>query len=89
MDGRTERMAMIKVFTTNKCAYCPSVKKYLDMKGAAYEVIDVTDEPKLIEEASHISNVYSVPQTLFPNGKVVVGPNMGQLAEQLKELNDE
>lgn len=29
---------MITIFTRENCAYCPMVKKYLDIKGVEYEV---------------------------------------------------
>lgn len=74
---------MIKVFTTKTCAYCPSVKKYLSMKGKKYQEIDVTEDLNLIKPASKVSGLYTVPQVMFENGKVVVGLNYAALADNL------
>ena len=77
-------MTKVKVFTTQTCSYCPSVKKYLDMKKVDYEIVDVTTDIDLIKEASSHSGAFTVPQTLFQTETekmVVVGPNYGSLAK--------
>ena len=63
---------MITVFTTNACAYCAMVKKFLDLKGADYQIVNIEEEPARREEAFSLSGVSSVPVTT--NGsEVVVG----------------
>lgn len=76
---------MTKIFTTNTCAYCPMVKKFLDMKGEKYEVIDVTDDPDKRQELFDATGALTVPITQIGD-KYIIGPNYGQLAEALKTV---
>lgn len=63
---------MLKIYTTTQCAYCAMVKKFLDLKGAKYEVINLDEQPEKREEAVALSGAMSVPVTT--NGSdVVVG----------------
>ena len=39
----------VKLFTTKSCVKCNGVKRWLDIRGIAYEVIDVTDKPDLAD----------------------------------------
>ena len=73
----------VRVFSTATCAYCPSVKKYLDNKGIKYEVIDCTDDVRQLEPASEVSGVFTVTQTKIGH-EVIVGLNYGKLAESLR-----
>lgn len=69
---------MLKIYTTTQCAYCAMVKRFLDLKGAKYEVINLDDNPKMREEAIAISGAMTVPVTT--NGEsVVVGWNPSKL----------
>lgn len=77
----------MKLFTTKTCAYCPMVKKYLDMKGIKYEVVDTTDDPQLLREASDISGQVTVPQLLH-EGEVIVGYNLPRLAAFSNKILD-
>jgi len=71
---------MLKIYTTTQCAYCAMVKKFLDLKGKKYEVINLDEQPELREEAMRISGAMTVPVTT--NGeKVVVGWNASKLME--------
>lgn len=77
---------MTKIFTTKTCAYCSSVKKYLDMKGEVYEVIDLDDMPtELRQELYNKTGAMTVPITQIGE-KYIIGPNYGQLAEALRGL---
>lgn len=40
-------MPHIRIFTTRICPYCRRAKALLDKKGAAYQEIDVSDDPAL------------------------------------------
>jgi len=75
----------ITIFTTNTCAYCSMVKKFLDMKGHKYEVINLDDHPERNQEAYEISNgALTVPITVVTKHddtkEVVVGYNLSKLA---------
>jgi glutaredoxin len=75
----------ITIFTTNTCSYCAMVKKYLDMKGKNYEVVNLDDHPERNEEALEVSGgALTVPITVVTkeddSRAVVVGYNLAQLA---------
>ncbi len=74
----------ITVFTTNTCAYCAMIKKFLDMKGKQYEVVNLDEHPERRQEAYDASGALTVPITIIEKeGKpkaVVVGWNVAQLA---------
>lgn len=71
---------MIKIFTTNTCAYCRIVKKFLDSKGKTYEVINLDDNPERQEEAFKLSGAMTVPITVVDDTDVIIGWNPGRLA---------
>jgi glutaredoxin 3 len=45
----------ITIYTTNTCAYCVMVKKYLDNKGHQYEVVNLDEQPHRQKEALEVS----------------------------------
>lgn len=78
----------ITIFTTNTCAYCAMVKKYLDHKNLKYEVVNLDDHPERNQEAFDISGgAMTVPITIIRRAElepqVVVGWQIGQLARAL------
>ena len=69
---------MIQIYTTNTCAYCKMVKKFLSLKGKQYEEINLDEQPERRAEAMKISGALTVPITT--DGKaVVVGWNPSKL----------
>lgn len=74
----------ITIFTTNTCAYCVMVKKFLDMKQQQYEVVNLDDHPERQEEALRLSGALAVPITVFTKDSggpdIVVGYNIAKLA---------
>lgn len=74
----------ITIFTTNTCAYCAMVKKYLDAKGFGYEVINLDEKPERQAEALSLSGALTVPITLVTkhddSKEVIVGYNLAKLA---------
>lgn len=78
---------MITVFTTNTCAYCAMVKKFLDHKGKEYQVVNLDTNPERRQEAYELSGgALTVPITAITeegNSKVVVGWNPARLTEAL------
>jgi glutaredoxin 3 len=75
----------ITVFTTNTCSYCAMVKKFLDMKGQKYEVVNLDEHPERNQEALEASNnALTVPITVITKDdgskQAVVGYNLSQLA---------
>lgn len=77
----------ITVYTTNTCAYCGMVKKYLGNKGYQYEEVNLDNEPHRQQEALALSGALTVPVTVVTKDddsqEVVVGWNLSQLAPAL------
>jgi len=77
----------ITVFTTNTCAYCSMVKKWLDSKNIAYNTVNLDDNPDRQKEIYEKSGALTVPVTLVEdeNGKedVVIGFNLPRLASAI------
>lgn len=69
---------MIKIYTTNTCAYCKMVKDFLTMKGKPFEVVNLDEQPDKQAEAYAISGALTVPVTT-DGSSVVVGWNAAGL----------
>ena len=74
----------ITIYTTDTCAYCGMVEKFLDMKGLKYEVVNLDQNPDMQDEVFKMSGSLTVPITLVTrqdNSKeIVVGYNLSRLA---------
>ncbi|HSW66361.1 MAG TPA: glutaredoxin family protein [Bacillota bacterium] len=74
----------ITIFTTNTCAYCAMVKKWLDTKGHNYEVVNLDEKPERQAEALRLSGALTVPVTVVTkhddSQEVIVGFNLARLA---------
>jgi len=74
----------ITIFTTNTCSYCVMVKRFLDMKGHSYQVVNLDDYPERQAEALELSGALTVPITVVTkqddSKEVVVGYNLAKLA---------
>jgi glutaredoxin len=74
----------ITIFTTNTCAYCGMVKKWLQSKGMGYEEVNLDQNPERQAEALAVSGALTVPVTVITKEDdtqaVVVGYNLAQLA---------
>ena len=77
----------ITVYTTNTCAYCVMVKKYLGNKNYDYEEVNIDVEPHRQQEALELSGALTVPVTVVTkeddSREVVIGFNLQQLAPAL------
>jgi len=74
----------ITIFTTNTCAYCGMVKKYLGAKGFSYEEVNLDQNPERQAEAMALSGALTVPVTVVTkqddSREVIVGFNLAKLA---------
>jgi len=74
----------ITIFTTNTCAYCVHVKRFLDAKGHSYEVVNLDENPERQAEAQRLSGALTVPVTVVTkqddSQEVIVGFNLARLA---------
>jgi len=64
------------ILTRPSCAWCPTLKTYLQHKGVEYTEEVSWDEPK-------------VPVTIFPDGTKQVGYNIIKLADKINELRED
>lgn len=74
----------ITIFTTNTCAYCHMVKRWLGAKGYEYVEVNLDEHPDRQAEAMQASGQMAVPVTVITkqddSQAVVVGYNLAQLA---------
>lgn len=71
---------MVTVYTTNSCAFCPMVKKFLTIKNIPYQEVDVTNDPATRSLLLQKTGMQQVPVTM--NGdNFVVGYNPARLAQ--------
>jgi glutaredoxin 3 len=74
----------ITIFTTNTCAYCVMVKKWLQAKGFNYEEVNLDTDPHRQAEAYQMSGQLAVPVTVVTkqddSKEIVVGYNLAKLA---------
>jgi glutaredoxin 3 len=74
----------ITIFTTNTCAYCVMVKKWLSAKGMGYQEVNLDEHPERQQEAYEMSGQLSVPVTVVTkqddSKEVIVGYNLAKLA---------
>ena len=74
----------ITIFTTNTCSYCVMVKRFSDMKGHSYDVVNLDEHPERQLEALAVSGALTVPITVVTkeddSQQVVIGYNLSQLA---------
>ncbi|MBU2036978.1 glutathione S-transferase N-terminal domain-containing protein [Patescibacteria group bacterium] len=73
---------MIKVYSTPACAYCVTLKKFLDEKGIKYESIDVSQSAKDLQEMIDKSGQMGVPVVEI-DGQIIVGFNKNKIVELL------
>lgn len=74
---------MLTVYTTNTCGYCAMVKKFLDMKGVEYQVVNLDEYPERQKEALEMSGALTVPVST-DGQSVVVGWNPGKLMDMIR-----
>lgn len=74
----------ITIFTTNTCAYCGMVKKWLGAKGHNYTEVNLDEHPERQSEAMQLSGALTVPVTVVTKDddsrEVIVGFNLAKLA---------
>ncbi|HUD06618.1 MAG TPA: glutaredoxin family protein [Candidatus Saccharimonadales bacterium] len=77
----------ITIFTTNTCAYCVMVKKFLRVKGVSYDEVNLDEKPELQSQAYELSGQLAVPVTVVTkhddSREIVVGYNLAKLAPAL------
>lgn len=74
----------IRIYTTNTCAYCVMVKKWLQAKGHTWEEVNVEEHPERAQEAFEVSGQLAVPVTVVTKENdeqdIIIGYNLAKLA---------
>ncbi len=74
----------ITIYTTNTCAYCVMVKRWIQTKGMSYNEVNLDDNPDRQREALAVSGALTVPVTVITkqddSQEVVVGFNLAKQA---------
>lgn len=83
-------MKKITVYTTNSCAYCEMVKRFLNGKGVDFNVVNLDEEPaevrqRVIEMSGAMTVPVIVVEKELETGEtevmdITVGWNPGKLA---------
>lgn len=78
----------ITIYTTNTCAFCVMVKRWLKEKGFTYDEVNIDDMPERAQEPFEISGQLAVPVTVVTkeddSKEVIVGFNLAQLAPAVR-----
>lgn len=74
----------ITIYSTNTCAYCVMVKKWLTSKGLTYTEVNLDENPERANEPYELTKQLAVPVTVVTRDddtkSVVVGFNLSKLA---------
>lgn len=68
------------VYTTNSCAYCVMVKKYLTAKNVQFTEVNLEDNPEKRQELFERTGAMTVPIT-EKDGQYVIGWSPSELAK--------
>jgi glutaredoxin 3 len=73
----------ITIYTTNTCAYCEMVKKFLNTKSLEYTVVNMDEHPEVRQSIIEMSGAMTVPVTVVEdeagNKNITVGWNPAKL----------
>jgi mycoredoxin len=76
----------IVVYGTTWCPDCVRAKRVLAQHNAAYQWIDITEDPDAAAYVQQLNvGMRSVPTIVFPDGTVLVEPSNSELASKLNE----
>jgi len=75
-------MFKVRVFSTQMCPYCVTLKEFLKQRNIEFEDIDVTEDEKAREEMIQKSGQMGVPVVEI-DGEIVVGFDKERICELL------
>lgn len=75
-------MKKVIVYTKNSCPNCDQVKWALNAAEVEYETRNIEENKEYVEWLAD-KNYMSVPVTVFPSGKELVGFEFGEFAAEL------
>ncbi|PIR91570.1 NrdH-redoxin [bacterium (Candidatus Gribaldobacteria) CG_4_10_14_0_2_um_filter_41_16] len=73
---------MIKVYSTQSCPYCVTLKEFLKANSVIFEDVDVSFDQKLQQEMIDKSGQMGVP-VVDIDGQIVVGFDRDKIAQLL------
>lgn len=84
----------VTIYTTNTCAYCEMVKKFLTGKGVGYSVVNMDEEPAEVrQKVIEMSGAMTVPVVVVADEEdeeapknITVGWNPAKLAAAVQGL---
>ena len=74
---------MVKVYSTNMCPYCVTLKQFLKQHNIKFEDIDVSKDVKVQEEMIKRSGQMGVP-VVDIDGEIIVGFDKEKITKLLK-----
>lgn len=76
--------AAITVYTRTSCPYCELVKKFLTAKGAAFQTVNMEEDPGAMQTVMDMTGRSIAPTTVIEKAdgtkEVVVGFNLSKIA---------
>ena len=81
----------ITIYTTNTCAYCVMVKKWLGTKGLTYDEVNIEQHPDRMAEMVELSGQMAVPVTVVADADadhkdITIGWNPSKLASAIASI---
>ncbi|MGD8374328.1 MAG: glutaredoxin [Candidatus Woesebacteria bacterium] len=81
----------VTVYTTNACAYCVMVKRWLQTKGLRYEEVNLEESPERQKEMMELSGQMAVPVVVVAeedsdSKNITIGWNPGKLASAVAPI---
>jgi glutaredoxin len=81
----------ITIYTTNTCAYCVMVKRWLKGKGLSFKEVNLEDQPERQAEMMQLSGQMAVPVTVVADKdidytNVTIGWNPAKLAAAIADM---
>ncbi len=75
-------MPEVKIYSTPTCAYCITLKKYLEEKGIDFKEIDVSEDKEAADRMIEKTGQMGVPVTEI-DGEIIVGFDREKINELL------
>ncbi len=66
-------MAKVQLYTSESCPFCVRAKALLKSKGAAFDEIDVTNDPVAREQMVELAGGRRTVPEIFINGQIIGG----------------
>lgn len=76
----------IKMYATTWCGDCRMAKRWFDSRSIPYEYINIEENDEAAKFVVRVNKgMQSVPTIVFPDGSILVEPNLRQLAEKFSK----